>query len=119
MLVSNLKINIEKIYYKIPEHKFEDEDVNAISAFNHATTRAKMIANHLNYKINKVLNIDDDTTESSYIYDRYDKDTDSGRRFIKFLKLLDGRNNLFETESNTPLRSAEYNLWVTFELKRK
>jgi len=119
VLLSNLEINIEKIYYKMPEHNFEDEDLNAISAFNNASIQAKIIANHLDYKINKILNIDDDTTESSFIYDKYDLDTPKGKRMLNFLKYLGRDEQLFDQESSDFTKTTKYSLWVTFELQKK
>ena len=119
IVCNNLKIKIEKVYYKMPIHKFEDEDENAILAFNNASTQAKIISNNLNYKITKVLNIDDDTTESDSIYDIIDKESERGRLVIELLQLLSCRNSLFQNESDNPVRTGGYNLWVTFELKPK
>ena len=116
---SNQKVRIEKVYYKMPEHKFENEDKNAILAFKNASTQAKIIANNLNYKITKVLNIDDDTTKSSDIYDVFDNGTEHGATIIKLLELLYGSDNMYSTESDEQTRVGGYNLWVTFEMRRK
>lgn len=117
VICSDLGIKIDKIYYKIPEHKFEDEDENAILAINNATSQAKIIANNLHYKIVKILNIDDDTTYADPIYDRIDIESERGKMLIRLLQLLGNRNYLKETETKNPIRQGGYNIWVTYKLK--
>ncbi len=118
IVCSSQDIKIDKIYYKMPDHNFESQDANAIMAYNNAASQAKILSNSLNYRIIKVLNIDDDTTESSYIYDLIDKDTEHGKSLIRLMQLLGGGNNSFQTESSLPVKTSGYNLWVTFELKK-
>jgi len=117
VICSDLGIKIDKIYYKIPEHKFENEDENAILAINNATSQAKIIANNLHYKIVKILNIDDDTTYADPIYDRIDIESERGKMLIRLLQLLGNRNYLKETESKNSIRQGGYNIWVTYKLK--
>jgi len=117
VICNDLEIRIDKIYYKIPEHKFENEDKNAILAINNATSQAKIIANNLNYKIVKILNIDDDTTYADPIYDKIDIESERGKLLIKLLTMLGNSNYLKETESTNPIRQGGYSIWVTYELK--
>jgi hypothetical protein len=116
---SELEIKIDKVYFRMPEHILEEEDKKAISALRHANSQAKMIANHLGYSIDEILNIDDETTYANSIYDDIDLDSERGELFLELLKLLGGRNTLYETESSSPSRTGGYNLWVTYALKKK
>ena len=119
VLCSDLQIKIDKVYFKMPEHLFEEEDKKAILALNNANSQAKILANHLGYKINKILNIDDDTTYSNSIYDDIDFESERGQLILKLFELLGGRNSSYETESSSPTRNGGYNLWVTYELQKK
>lgn len=119
VLCSNLQIKVDKVYFKMPEHLFEEEDKKAILALNNANSQAKILANHLGYKIDKILNVDDDTTYSNSIYDDIDFDSERGELLLRLLELLGGRNSLYETESSNPTRNGGYNLWVTYNLKKK
>ncbi len=119
ILCNDLQIKIDKVYFKMPEHLFEEEDKKAILALNNANSQAKVLANHLGYKIDKILNIDDDTTYSSSIYDDIDFDSERGELLLRLLELLGGRNTLYETESSNSTRNGGYNLWVTYNLKKK
>lgn len=119
ILCSDLQIKVDKVYFKMPEHLFEKEDKKAILALSNANSQAKVLANHLGYKIDKILNIDDDTTYSSSIYDDIDFESERGELLLRLLELLGGRNTLYETESSNPTRNGGYNLWVTYNLKKK
>ena len=119
ILCNDLQIKVDKVYFKMPEHLFEEEDKKAILALNNANSQAKVLANHLGYKIDKILNIDDDTTYSSSIYDDIDFDSEKGELLLRLLELLGGRNTLYETESSNSSRNGGYNLWVTYNLKKK
>ncbi len=119
ILCNDLQIKIDKVYFKMPEHLFEEEDKKAILALNNANSQAKVLANHLGYKIEKILSIDDDTTYSSSIYDDIDFDSERGEILLRILELLGGRNTLYETESSNSTRNGGYNLWVTYNLKKK
>ena len=119
ILCNDLQIKIDKVYFKMPEHLFEEEDKKAILALNNANSQAKVLANHLGYKIDKILNIDDDTTYSSSIYDDIDFDSERGELLLRLLELLGGRNMLYETESSNSTRNGGYNLWVTYNLNKK
>jgi len=119
ILCSDLRIKVDKIFFKMPEHLFEEEDQKAIMALNNANSQANLLANHLGYKIDKILNIDDETTYANPIFEDVDIDSQSGQLFIKLVELLGGRNMLYETESSQPTRDGGYNLWVTYNLKKK
>lgn len=119
VLCNDLQIKVDKIYFKMPEHHFEEEDKKAVLSLKNANSQAKILANHLGYKINKILNIDDDTTYSNSIYDDIDFESERGKLMLRLLELLGGRNSLYATESSSPSRNGGYNLWVTYELKKK
>ncbi len=119
ILCNDLQIKVDKVYFKMPEHLFDEEDKKAILALNNANSKAKVIANHLGYKIDKILNIDDDTTYASSTYDDIDFDSKKGELLLRLLELLGGKNRLYATESLNPTRNGGYNLWVTYNLKKK
>lgn len=119
VLCSDLQIKVDKIYFKMPEYLFEEEDKKAILSLNNANSQAKILANHLGYKIDKILNIDDDTRYSNSIYDDIDFESVRGELILSVLELLGGRNSLYATESSSQSRNGGYNLWVTYELKKK
>lgn len=119
VLCYDLQIKVDKVYFKMPKHLFREEDKKAILALNNANSQAKVLANHLGYKIEKILNIDDETTYASSIYDDIDFDSERGESLLWLLELLGGRNTLYETESSNPTRNGGYNLWVTYNLKKK
>ena len=118
IVCNDLKIKIDKVYYKLPEHKFENEDKNAILALNNATSQARIIANNLNCKIVKILNINDDTTLADPLYDNIDMESERGKLVIKLLQLLGGGNSLHKTESSKPTRDGGYTILVTYKLKK-
>lgn len=115
----DLKVKVDKIYYKLPEHKFENEDNSAILALNNATSQAKIIANNLNCKIVKILNIDDETTYADPFFDNINMESDHGKFVVEMLQLLSDGNSLHETESLKPTREGAYTILVTYELKIK
>lgn len=117
LLCNDLQINIQKIYFKIPPHKFKDEDENAIMAVKNATSQAKIITNHLNYKIIKILNIDDETTYAHPVFDNIDMDSERGKLMIRLLGILSSNRKLYETESSEPVRAGGYSIWVTYQIK--
>lgn len=119
VLCNDLKINIQKIYFKIPPHKFKDEDENAIMAVKNANSQAKIITNHLNYNIIKILNIDDETTYAHPFFDKIDMDSKRGKLMIHLLELLSSNRKLYKTESSKPLRAGGYSIWVTYQIKPK
>ena len=119
VLCSKLEITVEKVYFKMPEHIFEEEDKKAILALNNANTQAKLIANHLGYEIDNILNVDDDTTYASSIYDAVDFDSERVEVVLRLLELLGAGNPQYDTESSNPVRNGGYNLWVTYNLKKK
>lgn len=116
-IVREEHLRIEKLYYPIPEHVFEDEDEKALFALDNARERADIIAKNLNYKVVEVLNIDDDTTRSSVIFDVIEKDSRLGNLIDG---LLEKTSALIQTNySSTPVPNGGYYLWVTFKLKPK
>lgn len=119
VLCSDLQIKVDKVYFKMPKHIFEEEDKKVILALYNANTQAKILANHLGYKIDKILNIDDDTTYSNSIYDDIDFYSEKGELLLRLFKLLEDCNSLYETKSSKPTRKGGYNLWVTYNLKKK
>jgi hypothetical protein len=114
----DLKVKIDKIYYKLPEHRLENQDDKAILALHNATSQARVIANNLNYQIVKILNIDDDTLYADPFYDNIDMDSENGKLTLKILELLRGRNSIYKTESLKPKREWNYTILVTYELKK-
>ena len=116
---NELKIKIEDIYFKIPKHDFNKEYKNAILAYKNAEAKAKIIANHLDCKVSRVLNIDDDTNLANEIFDRIDKNSEEGKVVLELINLLSNSPLLFKTESKKPVRESSYHLWVTFEIKPK
>ena len=119
IVINALKINIQKVYFKIPAHQLEDEYLSATMAVKNANSKAKIIANNLNYKIIKILNIDDETTYASSIYDGIDLESKKGKLLIKLFNILDNNNNLYEKESPKPYRKGGYNIWVTYHIDPK
>ena len=115
---SALQINVYKVYFKMPEHQFKNEDDHAVLALKNANTQAKILANHLGYKIETILNIDDETTYANPIYDTIDFDSSKGQRMLKFLELLSNRDVTYDTKSNSPSKSGGYNIWVTYRLTK-
>jgi len=118
MICNDLKIKVDKVYYKLPVHRFEDEDRNAILALNNATSQAKIIANNLKYKVVDILNIDDDTTYADPFYDNIDIESERGQLLVKLLQLLGGGNSLHKVESSKPIREGGYDIWVTYKLRK-
>ncbi|MDG2193552.1 MAG: hypothetical protein P8K77_01600 [Polaribacter sp.] len=118
MICNDLKIKVDKVYYKLPVHRFEDEDGNAILALNNATSQAKIIANNLKYKVVDILNIDDDTTYADPFYDNIDIESERGQLLVKLLQLLGGGNSLHKVESSKPIREGGYDIWVTYKLRK-
>lgn len=119
IVINGLKINIQKVYFKIPPHQLEDEYISATMAVKNANSKAKIVAHNLNYKIIKILNIDDETTYASSIYDGIDLESKKGKLLIKLLNILDNNNNLYEKESSKPYRTGGYNIWVTYHIEPK
>ena len=114
----DLKVKIDKIYYKLPEYRFKNEDDNAILALNNARSQAKIIADNLNCEIVKILNIDDDTVYSDPFYDNIDMESESGKLTLEILQLLACGNSLHKTESLKPTREWGYTILVTYELEK-
>ena len=101
-------------YYIMPDHQFNDEDKNAILALENAIQRASMVSKKLNCSY-KIISIDDDTSNSSIIYDILDKDSTWGELMNEFMNSLNSA--IRNQNSKEPFRYGTYNLWVTFELK--
>jgi len=113
-----LQVRIEKVYFRMPIHKTDHEDKYAIRALRNANSQAEIILNNLDYKIVKILNIDDETTFSDPIFDFIDKDSERGKMVINIIQLLSSTDPN-ETQSNSPERYGGYNLWVTYEIEHK
>lgn len=112
-----LKIKIVKIYFKMPEHIFKEEDKKAILALKDANFKAKIIANHLGYKNIGIISIDDETCPTSSLFDDMDIDGEKLETILNLLSLLDMDNSLYQTENSKPIRNGGYNLWVKYLLK--
>ena len=119
MIICNyFKIRINKVYYKLPIHKFDNEDEKAILALDNANSQAKVIADNLKCNIVKILNIDDETTYADPIYDDIDVDSEHGQMVLRLIQLLSRGNSKFDTESSKAFREGGYNIWVTYELRK-
>ena len=116
-ICNKLEIKIDHIYYILPKHKFENEDENAILALANANYQAQITANHLNYKVVKILNIDDETTYSNPIYDGMDMDNERTKMVMRILTILGGTET--SSYSSEPIRDNEYSIWVTYQLVKK
>ncbi|WP_115461731.1 hypothetical protein [Winogradskyella aurantiaca] len=116
VLCNELLIPIVSVFYMMPEHSFEDEDIQAILALRNANSQAKIIANHLNKKVLRILNIDDDTTYANSFYDNIDLDSERGQLILKLLEVLSRRNEVYSKDSKEEFRNGAYTLWVTYEL---
>tara|TARA_R110001632_G_scaffold36869_5_gene93138 strand:+ start:9364 stop:9993 length:630 start_codon:yes stop_codon:yes gene_type:complete len=118
-ICNSLNIKIEKTYFNIPKHSYQKEDEKAVLAFENAVNQAKIIAHNLNYKIIKVLNINDETSKSSGLYDNLDLETEKGQLMARFYDLLSKNPRTASIESSKKTRNGGYNLWITFEIKKK
>ena len=116
VLCNELLIQIVSVFYMMPEHSFEDEDIQAILALRNANSQAKIIANHLKKKVLRILNIDDDTTYANSFYDNIDLDSERGQLVLKLLEVLSRRNEVYSQDSKEEFRNGAYTLWVTYEL---
>lgn len=96
IVINDLQINIQKVYFKIPPHQLEDEYLSATMALKNANSQAKIVVHNLNYKIIEILNIADETTYASPIYDNIDLDSKRGRLTIKIINLLSDNSSLYE-----------------------
>lgn len=116
VLCNELLIEVVSVFFMMPEHSFEGEDIQAILALRNANSQAKIIANHLNKKVLRILNIDDDTTYANSFYDNIDLDSERGQLVLKLLEVLSNRNEVYSRESKEEYRNGAYTLWVTYEL---
>ncbi|MBL7798638.1 MAG: SIMPL domain-containing protein [Saprospiraceae bacterium] len=112
-------IQVENTFTIFPEHRYEDEDEQAIRAFQDAERKAKTIARKLGKRISKVVNVDDDTSLRFLLDIEEDQDSANAASFeelLEFLVRLEGIAGM-ERESQSPSRSRSYSLLVTFEMK--
>ncbi len=109
------QITIQNSYFKLPKHRFEEEDEKAIGALRMAKLKAGIIADHLDYKVKRVVNVDDETTYASEVFNLLNVDSEKMEEFTYLMDLLSSRDS-YSSESKTPERKGQYNLWVTFEL---
>ncbi len=109
------QITIKKSYFKLPEHRFEEEDINAIGALKAAKLKASIIADHLECKVKRIISVDDETTYASEAYSSFGTDLAEFEHLSRLLEDLSSRE-LYALESTTSERKGKYNLWVTFEL---
>jgi len=110
---------IIKSYYNYYPHDFVGEDEKAIAALNDAKTKAKELAEHLNCKLVRILNVDDDTRNAnSYFLQHWSGDK---ARLADLMSVVNGLDNRYSIDirSSSPNRSGKYNLWVTFEIEAK
>ena len=106
-------MQFDKLYYEFKDRTYEDQ--KAISALKNAESKANTIAKVLNYKVSKIINIDDDTSSSNSLSDY--EFLDINPELFEMLKeyLLSGDEG--ERKSD-PSKRAAYNLWVTFALNK-
>ncbi|MFK8164235.1 MAG: hypothetical protein AB8H12_17450 [Lewinella sp.] len=117
MVCKKLSVNIEKFYYKLPPHRYSDEDERAIMALKNAKSQAEVIAKNLNHEIVRVLNIDDETTYADPLFDAFDFDSEQGETIKTVMELLTRLDSQFKVYDSSPGRTKGYNLWVTYELR--
>lgn len=112
---NNLQVKVNKTYYKLPEHDFIEEDQKAILALHDARAKANVISSHIKYKVNKLLNIDDDTSDASQLFDLSGYDPEVVKLYMEILGRADS-SGMKKNESKSSSRKGRYNLWVTYEL---
>ena len=108
---------VKKTYYDLPPHRFVDEDESAVAALIDAKEKAAVLVQHLGYKITRLLNVDDDTSGASYLFDTYGDrfSPEQMRQIAEFAQKLTA-NTAVDAESKSPSRNGSYNIWVTFEI---
>jgi hypothetical protein len=107
-------VRVLGIFTVFARHSFEDEDLKAVNALKDARRKATVLAKKAGKKLGNILNIDDDTTLSSFgDLDSVD-DTDMFEElFYRFSALL----SLTQEEYTRFSRDGAYSLKVTFELR--
>lgn len=116
MVCNKLSVDIKNFYFKFPPHSYVDEDRRAIMALENAKSQATIIAKNLNYKIARVLNIDDETTYADPLFDFIDFDSKEGESMKRVMDILTRIDSQFKVYDSSPGRTKGYNLWVTYEL---
>lgn len=104
-----------KYSYKSPD--FKDEDNRAISAIVNAREKANLIAEILDRKIIRILNIDDVTESYLSLYDdgQYSECIKTMADYA--IELLYTKPNFGETEFDQNFKLRSYLIWVTFEIE--
>ena len=107
-------IQVMGMFTIFARHNFEDEDLKAVNALKDARRKATVLAKKAGKKLGNILNIDDDTTLSSF------GDLDS----VEDPEILEQNLYLFNTlfslnqeESTQFSKERTYSLKVTFELR--
>lgn len=108
-LLISQDIKVTKEFFRFKEKPLSQQDALAINALHDAKEKAELIADHLGMRINKILNIDDDTRIPSIFTKGKISDMASYYKLVELLSMLE----LDEDENN---KSGAYTLRVTFEL---
>jgi len=117
LLAKEQRVEVQKVFYKYPEHDFVGEDAKAINALKDAQLKAELYASHIGKKVTRILHIDDDTPlETS---NPFEIGTEKYERYADVMAQLQGYSGLYKTESSSPKREGSYGLWVEFELDDK
>ncbi len=102
-----------KVYYEMPEQKFEDEDIRAIAALKDAMEKANGIVKQLGKRKAKLISIDDDTELASleeYV-SKYGYDEEQLERFVHLLAMFSSNSS---TESSSRTNDKSYSILATF-----
>ena len=116
LLIKN-KLKVELVYFNVPPHEYIKEDDYSILALKDAIKKADFIAKHINHKVSKILNIDDDTSSINSVLDDINLDTEHGQMVYKFIIMLYGGPSQFRERISEPRRISGYNILATFELR--
>jgi len=112
---NNQNATVKKRYYKLPTSDFASQDDKAVEALIDAKQKAEEITNHIDYKIIKILNIDDDTKIANSMIDLTGKDAAYIEKVMHLMELLSHISN--SNESKQATQDGKYSLWVTFEVE--
>jgi len=112
-LAKEQRVQITKIYYVYPEHSYKEEDGRAVRALLDAKLKANIYAAHIGMKVNRILRIDDETSEASNPFNEGDERYES---YNALLGRLSNMSTLRSSDYFASSRSRGYNLWVEFEL---
>ena len=114
-LLNTSGIKLIKTYYKYPEDNFLLEDERAILALKNSENKAIEISKSLGYEILEIISIDDETSDATEDDDNIDDTISEETRVL--LNSFYERLNASEINSY-PTRESEYNIWVTFKIKK-